>query len=425
MIPTKPNHRFSMNSDVVTIIRDPKNSLGKLFASDGSKSANVQVSQAFAEQRHVPTPKTMANVIKEVSDDPNAALMNAHFPAIPIGEKFVILSQLQLEIQLGLKTREEMLGLHELKVAGKPYKAIGRLKENVLPSSWQILDRDIDAHTPPKFADLTYASWLIEVEKLLPGLSTAAKISTLSSSARVVRKGKVMGTGNGHTWIQVQDPSDVERVRTALQIKAIELELSWKKPRYSRTKPTDVCGYGLASILDNSVWTPGRLIFNGRPTAAPGLTVKPQKATITQGGRLDTSRLVLPDTDKIRSISRTAGFEIQLRKGASGILAIHTQDLHLDTEIEFRSGAITTVSAALAKLPPGEKQRCQTPFRASNSEAAFLSRGRDGKPFIHDVGTGTTHWLNDVEAVAQGCKPMADHGLPLLINRKFRRQKCT
>ena len=402
-----------MINDVITIIWDPKNSLGKRYAADGSKSANVQVSQAFAEQRYVPTPKAMAEVIREVSNDPNAALMNASFPAIPIGEKFVILSQSKLETLLGLKTREEMLGLHELKLAGQLYKAIGRLKENVLPSSWQILDRDIDAHTPPKFANLSNASWLSEVEKLLPGVTAAAKISTLSSSARVVRKGKVMGTGNGHTWIQVQDPSDVERVRAALQIKAMELGLSWKKPRYSRTKPAEVCGYGFASILDNSVWTPGRLIFNGKPTVAQGLTVKSQKATITQGGRLDTSRLVLPDADKICSISRTAGFEIQLRKGASGVLAIYTQDLHLDTEIELHGGAITTVSAMLAKLPPGEKQRCQTPFRASNSEAAFLSRGRDGKPFIHDVGTGTTHWLNDVEAVAQGCKPMADNGLPL------------
>ena len=356
MIPTKLNHPTGMIDDVVTIIRDPKHSLGKRYAADGSKSANVQVSQAFAEQRYVPTPKAMAEVIKEVSNDPNAALMNARFPAIPVGESFVILSQLQLETQLGLKTRKEMLGLHELKVGGQPYKAIGRLKENVLPSSWQILDRDIDAQTPPQFACLPYASWLTEVEKLLPGLSAAAKISTLSSSARVVRKGKVMGTGNGHTWIQVQDPHDVERVRTALQIKAIELELSWKKPHYSRTKPTEACGCGTGSILDNSVWTPGRLIFNGKPTVAPGLTVKPQKAMITQGGRLDTSKLVLPDADKIRFISRTAGFEIQLRKGPSGILTIHTQDLHLNTEIELRGGTITTVSAALEKLPAGDQR---------------------------------------------------------------------
>jgi hypothetical protein len=205
----------------------------------------------------------------------------------------------------------------------------------------------------------------------------------------------------------------VERVRTALQIKAMELGLSWKKPRFSRNTPGEICGYGATSILDNSVWTPGRLVFNGKPTVAPGLTVKPQKAIITPGGRLDTSKLVIPAADKIRSITRAAGFEIQLRKDASGLLAIHAQDLHLNTEIELRGGTVTTVAEALTNLQSGDKLRCQTPFRESNSEAAFLSRGRDGKPFIYDVGTGTTHWLNDVEAVAQGCKPMADNGMPL------------
>lgn len=407
----QPPHR--MINDIVTIIRDPKNSLGKRYAADGSKTSNVQVSQAFAEQRYVPTLQAMAAVIMEVSTDPNAALINTSFPAIPVGEKFIILSQTQLERQLSLKTRESMCGLHELKVGGKSYKTIGRFKENVLPSSWQILDRDLDAHTPPKFASLSHAAWLTEVDKLLPGLSKAAKISTLSSSARVMRKGKILGQGNGHTWVQVQDPNDVERVRHALQIKAMELELGWKKPRRSRKNPCQICGYGFATIVDNSVWTPGRLIFNGKPTVAPGLTVKPQKTIIKPGTRLDTSKLVTPAPDKIRSISRSAGFEIQLRKDASGVLAIHAQDLYLNTEIELRDGTVTTVAEALTNLQAGDKLRCQTPFRESNSEAAFLSRGRDGKPFIHDVGTGTTHWLNDVEAVAQGCKPMADNGMPL------------
>ena len=239
-----------MINDVVTIIRDPKNPLGKRFAADGSKSANVQVSQAFAEQRFVPTAKEMSAVIMEVSNDPNAALINASFRDIPMGETFIILSENQFGLQLGIKTREAMAGVHSIKIGGKTYKAVGRFKENVQPSSWQILDRDIDSHTPPQYANLSYASWFIEVEKLLPGLSTAARISTQSTSARVVRKGNVLGQGNGHTWVQFQDPGDVERVRTALQVKAMELGLSWKKPRHSRSNPGEIVGYGFATILD-------------------------------------------------------------------------------------------------------------------------------------------------------------------------------
>ncbi|MBK6593296.1 MAG: hypothetical protein IPG23_11420 [Burkholderiales bacterium] len=44
------------------------------------------------------------------------------------------------------------------------------------------------------------------------------------------------------------------------------------------------------------------------------------------------------------------------------------------------------------------KLRCQTPFRASTSYAAFYSTNPDGKPFVYDSGTSTTHWLNEAEA---------------------------
>jgi hypothetical protein len=287
-----------MINDIITIIRDPKYSLGKSYAADGTKTANVQVSQAFAEQRYVSTPKNMAAVIMEVSNDTNTALINASFPAIPVGERFVVLSEKQLQQQLGLKTRESMCGVHELKVGSKTYKAIGRFKENVKPSSWQILDRDVDAHTPPKFASLSYAAWLNEADKLLPGLLKAARISTLSSSARVVRKGKAMGTGNGHTWVQVQDPNDVERVRTVLPIKAMELGLSWKKPRYSRKNSDEICGYSATSILDNSVWTPGRLVFNGKPTVAPGL-----KQQAAYQGRLPVIHAAAGDETQSRLVA--------------------------------------------------------------------------------------------------------------------------
>jgi AAA domain len=42
-----------------------------------------------------------------------------------------------------------------------------------------------------------------------------------------------------------------------------------------------------------------------------------------------------------------------------------------------------------------DKLRCQTPFRASSSYAAFIARDSRGNPFIHDVGTNTTHRLVD------------------------------
>ncbi len=399
-------------NDIVTIVRDPYHTLGKTFAADGSKKSNVMVSIALAVQRHVPTATAMAAVIKEVSEDTHAAIINASFPAISVGEQFVILSERQFAKLLGIKERSKMAGVHTIKLKGTTYKTIGRFKENVKPSNWQILDRDVDACTPPEFAKLNYVAWLAKMELLLPGLATATRISTLSTSARVTLNGQVLGQGNGHTWVQFQDAGDVERVRIALKIRAMEMDLSWLKSRFSRSDRTQVVGQSVTTIVDPSVWTPGRLVFNGKPTVASNLKVKPQKTTIHEGTRLDTSLLKLPDAKRIQSITRAAGQELKLRTSNGNSLAVDAQDLLFTTEIELVDGTITTVQEALTTLEPGAKLRCQTPFRESVSMAAFLSRGGNGKPFIHDVGTSTTHWLSDQDAATIGCKPLAHDGPP-------------
>jgi hypothetical protein len=44
-------------------------------------------------------------------------------------------------------------------------------------------------------------------------------------------------------------------------------------------------------------------------------------------------------------------------------------------------------------MKPGEKLRCEAPFRESSSEAAFIRIGDDGQPFVHDSGNSTTYRL--------------------------------
>jgi len=80
-----------------------------------------------------------------------------------------------------------------------------------------------------------------------------------------------------------------------------------------------------------------------------------------------------------------------------GGLRITAQDLTLDTEPDTEDYGRMSARQIIAEGITG-KIRCQTPFRESSSFAAFLSFGDDGRPFIYDVGTGITHWLNDFEA---------------------------
>ena len=405
---TEPGSVPTLVSDdlgsIITVVRDVKNPLGKRFKlnPDGtvSKTSSVHVSCGMAVMHRIETHEELASLLKNVGDDSHAAIINAAFAGIEVGEQFVILSERQIEQRLGIprSDRDRQKGIHDIMLDGKPRKAIGRFKENVRPSRWQIIDRDIDRHTPAEYAEMSDPEWLQKMDKIMPGLEMVSHVRTASTSSRVLRNGQPVGAGNGHVWIKLTNPLDIERARTALIVQAAAAGMTWLKPRHSRSEPGKVVGKSLTTICDPSVWTPGRLIFIGKPVVDEGLTVAPPSAVVHhgEGDTLDTASIVLPDADTVRRITRTAGIEMDVQTGGSG-LRVTAHDLTLDTELDTEDHGQMTVRQLIAKGITG-KVRCQTPFRDSKSFAAFLSFGADGKPFIHDVGTGTTHWLNDFEA---------------------------
>ena len=257
------------SSDIITGIRDPRNNLGKRysFESDGvtvRKDSNVLLSFGIAVQHRVADISALKELIGEVAEDRQAAIINSGFPGIPIGQEFLILSENEL-LTHGY-TREYIVknGPVTIKYLGKEYLAVGRFKECIAPSSWILLDRDIDEHTPPHYAELDYDGWLMGVDKLLPGISKCARLRVHSSSARVRVAGVPVGGGNGHTWVQLANAVDVLRLRSVVKARAIALDMTWKKPKRPRT--TDgVVAYDVVSIIDWSVFTPGRLVFVGKP----------------------------------------------------------------------------------------------------------------------------------------------------------------
>jgi len=402
-----------MKNDLITIVRDPKNTLGKHFKADGSKSAQVWLSLGIAEQRSVPDAEAMARLLREIGSDPHAAIINSSFPSIPVGEQFLILSEAKFRTMLNISDRPKMVGIHTHKYQGKDYKVMGRFKENTRPSAWQLLDRDIDHYTPPQFAKLTHQEWLKQLEKLIPGLAGAAKVTTPSSSSRVLRRGKPVSTGNAHTWIQLDNGDDIGRMRLVLQARAIELDMAWVKPRESRNEPGKIVGKGIALIVDQSVWSVGRLVFDGQPTTEGALKVKPLVPSVSPGGRLDTSVIPTPERNSVALNAQKLGVNLKWRTDAGGGLVSEADDLTMTTELELQDGSIKTVEEAVKDLQDGQKLRCQTPFRDSQSCAAFLARGSAGKPFLHDSGTNTTHWLSDSESDYHGFSRFDDHALTL------------
>lgn len=391
-------------SAVITVVRDPKHTLGKRFElnTDGtiSKKSSVCVSLGIAVMHQINTHEELAVLLNKVGEDPSAAIINAVFSGIDIGDEFIILSEREIEKRLDIprSDREEQKGVHQIEYDGKRYKAIGRFKENVRPSCWQFFDRDIDSHTPAKFAAMSFEEWISAVWAMLPEVVDMSYCRTASTSSRVLRDSNAIESGNGHAWVKLADPDDVERFRTAMLICAAQTDMTWLKPRFSRNEPGKVVGQSLTTIVDPSVWTPGRLVFIGKPVVSDGLTVEPLSASIYKSvvnDVLDTANIVFPDAPTIRKITRNAGAEMDIRNDKSG-LRITVNDLTLDTEIESAKQGTLTVREILERGDAG-KIRCQTPYRDSNTFAAFFDKGADGKPFVHDVGTGITHWLSNKE----------------------------
>lgn len=403
--PTAPNTSDSTApSAVITVVRDPQHTLGKRFEikADGSidKSANVRLSFGIAIQHHVPNHADLVQLLKIVGNDPHAAIINAGFPDVAIGEEFLILSAGEIERKLGIPSsdRAKQNGIHNLVYDAKSYKAIGRFKENVRPSNWQLIDRDVDRHTPKEFSALDTRAWLSKVARIIPEIDKVSRVETSSTSSRVIRDGMPIAAENSHIWIYIDNVDDIERARAGLIISAAEQGLTWLKPRYSRTNSEEVVGQSLTTILDPSVWTPGRLVFDGQPSAGEGFQILPASVSLHAGEckTLDISAITLPDSKRIREITRKAGVEMDIRISSTGIRAT-ANDLTLNTELETKDFGCIIVRELIQQGIRTET-RCQSPFRASESWAAFYNVNDAGFPFVYDHGTGITHWLDEFEA---------------------------
>jgi hypothetical protein len=386
--------------NIITVVRDPNGPLGKRFELNSddsiSKTSNVMLSFGVATQHRVSTATELKKLLEGVGKDPNAAIMNSFFPDIPIGEPFVILSGKEIEKRLGIPAdnRDEQKGVHKIEVDGKPLKAVGRFKENMRPSSWVLIDRDVDQKTPERFANLDQNEFVTSLDKLIPGIRSTTLVITQSSSARVTRNGSSVSSGNGHMFFKIDDSGDIDRVRAIILAKAIEEKLAWLKPRYSKAEPKKVVAQSWATIIDPSVWNPGRLIFCGQPTVAEGLEVLSPTIQIRpgMGKAVDTSLIAMPAVDRVRKLSREAGSELSVSVN-NGVVSNSANDLKLETELDTKDFGTVTVLDLLKRNETGNV-RCQSPFRDSTSWAAFYSTNDQGIPYVYDNATNITHWLN-------------------------------
>jgi hypothetical protein len=120
---------------------------------------------------------------------------------------------------------------------------------------------------------------------------------------------------------------------------------------------------------------------------------------ITSGGILNTALVVTPPIERVERAAKALGVTYKVSAKADGSLDFSTYDLALDTALETQDYGDITIAEAMELIATthGSKIRCQSPVRDSSSFAAFMALGADAKPFIYDSGTGTKHWLRDLD----------------------------
>ena len=269
---------------------------------------------------------------------------------------------------------------------------------------------------PEAWRKLTLVERLKEMDRpgLLPGVSKCRRIEYLGSSARVVKEGDTATPAATHALIEVSNPELIDALRIHVRVTTILMGLSFKSPRYSRDEPDKIIGHSDLTLFDLMVWVGGRLVFNPKPdvSAAPGYRVLDANVQIANpnGGILDTSWIKPPDVKTRKAFREKTGVKIKIDKTRSNIVfedrgqsqfltrsnSFVFEDrgqLQFLTEIEI-DGVTKPLADWLVHMFDRdiEKMRCEAPFRASKSEAAFIRITQHGEIFIFDAGLETIYY---------------------------------
>ncbi len=269
-----------------------------------------------------------------------------------------------------------------------------RIQSMLLPSEWLLLDADTPLGMPPELARLSLAERLAALEPVIPGISRAERIELRSSSARVVAPGATPGRAS-HAWIRISHPERINLLRHHAHVTSVASGLSWPSPKY-RKGSSDVVATAWLGLLDWSVWSVGRLVFCSAPSISPAMealgwsVAGPDIRIINKdAGPLDIGWIHgPPHRDAMASFAKKTGEKLAI----TGTEAVSWGSLKWDEVIESR-GTSKTLREWVDGMTPGQKLRCETPFRESRSEAAFLSLDASGEPMLYDSGTQTMHRL--------------------------------
>ena len=389
--------------------------VGKHYTSKNGrlkKSAVGNITEAIGRTVRVPDAAAMMKLLEEVTSSNNQVIVNGLFGGGEREEFRIYDERTFREIVSrdgGDPTAVLKSGkLYQNKRTGELIGA--RKKELMKPVSWLLIDADTPAGFPDAWLDLDLQALLELLEPALPGISQAERIELRGSSARVIN-----GTGmkkRSHAWVMVDDATRIELARVAVLVRAINSGASFPSPRHSRTTG-EIIGHAHRTAIDLATWVVGRLNFDSAPTVAgEGYSVTDAGIELVNPGAWPLRLTAITDLTprELDTHAKKTGHRINIgRHGTSMSVEIH--DLTFDTMIEVRGDERPLGDWVTYMQENGiDKLRCETPFRASCSEAAFIRVVHDG-PFLYDVGDHYTHRLpNAFSRVAYLIAEMASTG---------------
>jgi hypothetical protein len=348
-----------------------------------------------------PDVTTLAEVLREVGARADTCISLSVFRDAP--EELIVIPAAELAARLGVAPheREALAGIHE--IDGVPTAA--RIRESMVSGGWLLFDRDQVDDMPADLAALEFAEWREAIGLLFPGFAAAGCVVVPSTTNRVVGAGMPAGT-SCHVFVQVDDPDDIPRAWTQATLRALITEyrdtlLGFAKPKRSRATG-EIVATDWWTIFDKSVAAPARLVFDGAPSVrGQGLKVLPATVEAHEGPPLQLAKVrdLMPRkelaaiADALEQIRGTRpSINLTRRSGVGAVTGVEivTADLRMDLELESAAGRATV--GALHAAGAGHT-RCQSPFRESESWAAFYNTHRDGTPFVFDSGTGEKHVL--------------------------------
>ena len=360
--------------------------------ADGSvsKTAAATICNAMAKSVPVKTAQDLVELLEDITESTSDVLV----PSVWRGDE---------QTSFQVKTKGAVAALfpdHKDALTGLKRHADGKLygarvKDSLTNSWWILLDADNAPGMPAEWCEMSIAQRLELWKPFVPNIEKCERVELRSASSRVSEIGKAAGR-KSHAWIRISDPSKLHVLRAFIGVEMTMHGADFASPNYSRSTG-EIISSTRKSVFDLAVFDAGRIVFCAKPIVkGDSLQIHDAGIEIVNlgGGALDVSNIEMPSLS--RQTEYSAATSISTRMSQNGLFVSTSQTrLTWDMPIEV-NGQTNTLEYWFASMGSADKLRCEAPFRASDSQAAFIGKTVGGNPFIYDSGDSTSYYLESL-----------------------------